>query len=363
MFDNAQNILGFNSANNKFVSSAVVANPDGSVIERLESIQQQVGAVDGADNILGANDADNGFSSSSVVANENGSIIEREEFIQSQIGTPTNTGGSANLGAMLGDFAGSSLINRLGTLSNTGGSANLGAIIGDPTGSSLVARLGNIQTETDLIGAIANTGGSANLGAVLGDFTGSSLVDRLGTFVNTGGTAKLGSIIGDFAGSSLISKLTTINNNAKGDGVNKDAENYLEVTVDLSSGTWNTVGTHELLEIAGTVGLRMAIECTNSVTDDSTSALICLGHESATSAFIAATSAPAIDVNEFWHDTAPTTTPTFGSGLIERMIPGGLDVGYEIAGTNLVSGTLKAYVRWEALNSSGNVTAGAGGAL
>lgn len=37
--DNAQNILGFNNNNNLFNSDAVVANPDGSIIERMEWLQ------------------------------------------------------------------------------------------------------------------------------------------------------------------------------------------------------------------------------------------------------------------------------------------------------------------------------------
>ena len=38
--DNPQNILGANSANNQFDSSAVVANEDGSMIERIEALNQ-----------------------------------------------------------------------------------------------------------------------------------------------------------------------------------------------------------------------------------------------------------------------------------------------------------------------------------
>lgn len=41
--DNPQNILGFNSNNNKFMSDLVVSNKDGSVIERQEFIQEIIG--------------------------------------------------------------------------------------------------------------------------------------------------------------------------------------------------------------------------------------------------------------------------------------------------------------------------------
>ena len=39
MSDNTQNILGFDSANNQFESTNVVANVDGSIIERIEHLQ------------------------------------------------------------------------------------------------------------------------------------------------------------------------------------------------------------------------------------------------------------------------------------------------------------------------------------
>src|SRR3990167_1045610 len=80
--DSVANILGADDADNGFASTNVVANTDGSVLERLEAIQQHVGATDGATNILGADDGDNGFASTSVVVNGDGSIIERMEYLQ-----------------------------------------------------------------------------------------------------------------------------------------------------------------------------------------------------------------------------------------------------------------------------------------
>jgi len=46
--DNNQNILGYNSADNKYDSSSVVANADGSVIERQEAIKAQLATIDTA---------------------------------------------------------------------------------------------------------------------------------------------------------------------------------------------------------------------------------------------------------------------------------------------------------------------------
>ena len=45
MGDNYRNILGDNSADNVFVSDLVAANPDGSIIERQESLRQQILAL------------------------------------------------------------------------------------------------------------------------------------------------------------------------------------------------------------------------------------------------------------------------------------------------------------------------------
>ena len=78
--------IGADNNNNAFSSTNVVADADGSVLERLEAIQQHVGATDSVTNILGANDADNGFDSSSVVSNGDGSIVERLEWIQANVG-------------------------------------------------------------------------------------------------------------------------------------------------------------------------------------------------------------------------------------------------------------------------------------
>lgn len=40
--DNTQNILGYNNNNNLYNSSEVVADPDGSIIERLEEVQEKM---------------------------------------------------------------------------------------------------------------------------------------------------------------------------------------------------------------------------------------------------------------------------------------------------------------------------------
>ncbi len=78
--DSATSVLGADDADNQYASTNVVANRDGSVLERLEHILDCV-LDDETTNPLGVNDADNAYVSSSVVANVDGSILERLEAL------------------------------------------------------------------------------------------------------------------------------------------------------------------------------------------------------------------------------------------------------------------------------------------
>jgi hypothetical protein len=68
----------------------------------------------------------------------------------------------------------------IGTIVNAGGTATLGALLGDFANTSAVTRFGNIQTEVDKIGTIVNAGGTATIGGCFGDFANTDLVTRLG---------------------------------------------------------------------------------------------------------------------------------------------------------------------------------------
>lgn len=86
--------IGRDDADNIYASTNVVANADGSILERLEYIQGLVGGVDGTANVLGTNDADNQYDSSSVAANADGSALERLEYIQSSMATAAELSGT-----------------------------------------------------------------------------------------------------------------------------------------------------------------------------------------------------------------------------------------------------------------------------
>lgn len=146
------------------------------------------------------------------------------------------------------------------------------------------------------------------------------------------------------------------------------ASSYIAVTAAMTSATWNTAASHEVFTVTGLVRMRMWIECTATLTDAADGAAIQFGHESATNDFIASTlcaraGAGLISTGCLWYDTSPLTTPDTFANTVMDYVVNTLDVGYEITGAALTGGTLVFHCVWEALNSTGNVAAGAGGSL
>jgi hypothetical protein len=94
---------------------------------------------------------------------------------------------ASSIGKILYDFTATTIpaiktmTDKIGTVTNTGGTATIGAILGDAANSALVTREANIQTEVNKIGTITNTGGTATIGAVLGDVANSAVAVRLTT--------------------------------------------------------------------------------------------------------------------------------------------------------------------------------------
>ena len=111
MPDDANNFIGVDDANNVAATTNVAANEDGSILERLEQIQEAVNIGTGTSlganksladalgtngitlvddaasvvGILGVDDANNAFASTNVVANRDGSILERSEFLMNHV--------------------------------------------------------------------------------------------------------------------------------------------------------------------------------------------------------------------------------------------------------------------------------------
>lgn len=227
------------------------------------------------------------------------------------------------------------MTDKIGTVTNTAGTATIGAILGDFANSSLVTRVGAIKTE----------------------------VDKIGTVVNSGGTATLGGLLGDFANSSLVTRLGAIVNQIKGSAINKDAVNYLAVTADMTEATWNTIATHKLFNVTGVVRMRIMVQCTTTVVTDDTAGNIKLGIHGATDAFIASSAADSILANTVWCDNTPGDVQGNFSSLVLDKVVNGKNVGYEITDKVGATGILVFHCWFEALSSNGAVTAGDGSTM
>ncbi len=154
-----------------------------------------------------------------------------------------------------------------------------------------------------------------------------------------------------------------------GGGVNALASNHVAVTANMASATWNTAASHEVFTVTGAVRMWLWVLCTDTLTDAADAADIQLGVAGATNAFIAATAAAGkggsgLAAGEAWCDATPAETYGNASSLIlDKIVSGGLDVGYEITGAALTGGSLEFHCVWVPLDGTGNVEAGAGGTL
>lgn len=147
--------------------------------------------------------------------------------------------------------------------------------------------------------------------------------------------------------------------------INTTEEQYLSVTADMSSATWNTVGVHEVFAITGGVRMKIVPECISSLTGGA-GATICLGVESTTDAFIADTDVTLIDTGEVWDTAVDGTITKYGDAsamMLEKKVFDGLDVGYEVKVDALTGGVIKFHCWWIPENATGSVVAGTGVAL
>jgi hypothetical protein len=164
---------------------------------------------------------------------------------------------------------------------------------------------------------------------------------------------------------SMIERLEAISAMCAADSLSKNCPNFLSVTVDFASTTWNTAASHEVFTVTGTVRVRLVVVCTENMADADNSGTMILGVAGSTSAFIGATTTTEIDANDFWCDTSPAETicAATSSVVLDRIIYNGADIGYTIANTAATNGTMIFYCWWEPLSSDGAVVAGAGGTL
>lgn len=141
-------------------------------------------------------------------------------------------------------------------------------------------------------------------------------------------------------------------------------EQYLAVDANLASSSWNTVASHKVFDVTGLVRAKLYTEVISAGVNAGGSAAICFGVAGSTSAFIASTPISQFAAGELWIDATPAEThATYASALIDQVLPGGIDVGYEIAGSAPSGGTLRFHCLWTPLSADGAVAAAGGSAL
>ena len=218
--DTTGNPVGVDDANNAFDSSNVVANRDGSVLERLEHILDVV-LDDETTNPLGVDDADNAFASTNVVANRDGSILERLEALMDPLGgydpvlgfrvtKTSNLADGAGTDALF-TVTGRCLITHLSgevttviggaatmKLTDTTNTVDLCAattIDSDAVGTmyalpGLSAQILNGTGGTPVIGSIPNvTTPSSNAGLIIGDVQAALTISHILDAADTGAVA------------------------------------------------------------------------------------------------------------------------------------------------------------------------------
>lgn len=146
-----------------------------------------------------------------------------------------------------------------------------------------------------------------------------------------------------------------------GQGVDVSSVRHIAVTADMANATWNTQTTHEVFDVTGRVRARILILCAVNIAGAGS---IQFGYAGVTNAFVASTAGTDLDVGDIWIDATPTeTNGAFATMVTDRVVPNGLDIGYEITVAALTGGSLVFHCWWEPLDALGNVVAGAGGVL
>ena len=140
-------------------------------------------------------------------------------------------------------------------------------------------------------------------------------------------------------------------------GVN--APNHIAVTVDMSSATWKTVGTHEVFTVTGAVRMRLWVHCTEALAGSGSLLL--------RSKFDAqwTVGCPVGDIYVGFIDNQGNGQSVFsgpaGNIIFDKVTIE--NVGYHITTNPATDGTLVFHCIWEPLSDGATVVAGAGGPL
>lgn len=142
-----------------------------------------------------------------------------------------------------------------------------------------------------------------------------------------------------------------------------DGWTYAGQAVTFAASTGGALAEHELLTVSGQCRIKIMAICTTNVAGAGS---IQFGVGGATSFLIGSTLGTDIDANEIWNDATPTTGYALTSSSIFDIVSSGVDVGYEITGATLTSGTILFGIWWMPLNANSYCVAAtidAGGAI
>jgi hypothetical protein len=135
------------------------------------------------------------------------------------------------------------------------------------------------------------------------------------------------------------------------------AANYLSVPITFAALTTGSVASHEILTVTGLVRVLIIPVCTTNVAGSGT---IELGVAGDTDLFIGTTTGTDIDAGKLWLDTSPAELAFSFTSALDKIVPNGLDIGYEVKTDTLTSGAITFHVWWWKLDSTGAVVAADG---
>lgn len=190
--------------------------------------------------------------------------------------------------------------------------------------------------------------------------------DTLGAILyGSGGIATFPAAAAAGNGVSMAEVLRYVQDVVAGVALNRNSTNYLGVTADFTSATWNTVAAHEILTVTGAAHIIILPEVKGTITSAGGTATLILGDETTTNSLITSSDAEGLAVGEWWFDATVTRTLAASSifRALDFVVANGKDIGYTIGTEALTGGSILFHVWWEPIDATGAVAAGAGGAL
>lgn len=333
--------VGTNDANNEFASANVVANVDGSLLERLEKLQQDLADVQGVVHRGACTTGDSTTAVSILSLAGFGNDFFNTDWIMACL-IDINGAGSSPEGEIrdITDY-----VSATGAFTTAAFDANIEA--GD---IMLVARrelfiIDGVALKaapiSNSLAAFIASGGTA-LGQELPDST--SLVDIIGDFTGPHD----GAIQDDNVKASLDLAHTDLDTLI----AETSSGTIVRKTVEFDGGAGNGAqGTVALFTVTGDVRVKVTAICSDTIVGAGT--LEC-GVAGATASIIAQiANATDLITDEIWFDATPTTKIDDDSSIPQVVISNGQDIILTIGVADLTDGTIKFVAEYEALSTDG----------